>query len=147
LKSLEDAMSSLDMELELDPVKRVVTLHMLEFDSEHIASFLSQSLPHEFGVRIDDSLFERVPALTGPGKLLRTVTNECPGGPGQENSNAVITELDLLREENAGAIGHGRVYLCDRIADLEVTTAGGSHCEKRGEPFSPKFASMQHALA
>ena len=60
LKSLEDDQASLDIELELDRERKVVTLHMLEFDAGHITSFLVQTLPHEYRIRVDDSLFQHV---------------------------------------------------------------------------------------
>jgi hypothetical protein len=63
LKSLEEGMESLDIELSLDREKRLVTLHMLEFEAGHVASFLTQSLPREFGIRVDDSPVGHVPTL------------------------------------------------------------------------------------
>ena len=63
LKSIEDDRESLDVELELDHACKRVTLHMLEFDAEHVTSFLTQSLPHDYGVSVDDPVFEHVPAL------------------------------------------------------------------------------------
>jgi hypothetical protein len=59
-KGLDDDLEGLDIEVELDRERKVVTLHMLEFEAEHVTSFLVDSLPWDFMVRVDDSLFEHV---------------------------------------------------------------------------------------
>lgn len=61
LKSTDEGRESLDIEVELDHGRRVVRLHMLEFDEGPVASYLLNGLSTDFGVRVDDS---------GPAHLL-----------------------------------------------------------------------------
>jgi hypothetical protein len=56
---LADEVERLNLEVELDGRRRVVTLHMLEFDALPVTSFLVQTLPQEFGIRVDDAVSER----------------------------------------------------------------------------------------
>lgn len=48
----------LEIEVERDRARKVVTLHMLEFDADLVADFVQNDLPWDFNVRVDDSLFE-----------------------------------------------------------------------------------------
>ena len=55
----EVGLPDLDVGVEVNRDNKLVVLHMLEFDSERVAS-LVQRLTFELGVRFDDSLFEHV---------------------------------------------------------------------------------------
>lgn len=48
----------LEIEVERDRARKVITLHMLEFDADLVADFVQNDLPWDFHVRVDDSLFE-----------------------------------------------------------------------------------------
>lgn len=50
----------LEIEVERDRTRKVITLHMLEFDADLVAAFVANDLPWDFNVRVDDSLFEHV---------------------------------------------------------------------------------------
>lgn len=57
-----DGLDDLDVELQLDRGRKLVTLHMLKFNSELVGQFLAEELPQAYGIRVDDDVFEH--ALT-----------------------------------------------------------------------------------
>jgi len=63
LPYLENDRESLDIEVEVDGSREVVTLHMLAFDHDQVASFLASGRLRELGIRIDDSAVEDALAM------------------------------------------------------------------------------------
>lgn len=53
-----EADRQLEIEVERDRARKVITLHMLEFDADLVADFVQNDLPWDFHVRVDDALFE-----------------------------------------------------------------------------------------
>lgn len=70
LKSIEDGRESLEADIEVDHAHRVVILHMLEFDASHVTSFLVRTLPHEFGVRVGETLSNDMLSLPRYGLVI-----------------------------------------------------------------------------
>lgn len=63
LEGSRAAGESLDIEVGLNHAEKVATLFMLEFDDALVTAFLAGGLPSDFGVRVDDMLFEQVADL------------------------------------------------------------------------------------
>jgi hypothetical protein len=69
LKSIEDR-EGLEIDTELDHARRVVTLHMLEFDAAQVTSFLVRALPNEFGVLVGETLAKDMLSLPPYGLVI-----------------------------------------------------------------------------
>lgn len=85
-----DGLRTLAIDLELDREAKVVTLHMLELDTELVCEFVAEELPWTYGVRIGEdasfdqelktSPFELVIALAGrrhPARLVNRGEDGC----------------------------------------------------------------------
>ena len=150
LKSIDDGLESLDIEVALDHLRSVVTLHMLEFDAEQVASFVQQGLPQEFNVRVDTRASEHaltlpryklVIALAGrhhPARLQYLSTGRLSirlGDPDaayrarcQKAIERVLQALSLVGIE-AAAVGinhHGFPVPKEGFLDLFARTEGGA---------------------